>query len=145
MTNLPIQLWNCIINPSVVYPFDDICIEIIIVLKTACTASFWVVRFITIDAERTHSKFHPWLDPMDRCVELLYQQVNLIASPITTIAEALGISLLLYVIRNIHSCHRIRIEIVIDMKSVDIVTFHDVLNYFTDIITILLKSRIHHH
>ena len=64
------------------------------------------------------------------------------ATPVTNISIAFLVGSKLSSIGNLHAWHRIRIEIVVNVQSVNIVTFHDVHHDGTDVVAILLHGWI---
>ena len=143
IANFPINLWYAIVYPTIVYPLQYVGIEVVIVLQTICTtAMLWVVLLITIDTERRHTKLHPRLTTTDRLAQLLDKEVYIITSPIVDIGESTSVTLEISLVWNSLSCSRIRIEIVINMQAINIISTHYIVNDCTDIIAILWQRRV---
>ena len=76
----------------------------------------------------------------DCTMELINQVVHILPAPLAFAAVALfGV---LPVIIEILTLDRIRIEIVIDMQTVDIITCYDISNHSTYVVTIALQCRV---
>ena len=142
VANLPVNLRNIIINPSFTCPKEYIGIKIIIVLQTIGVASQWIALLITINTERTDTKLHPRLDATNRFVKLLYQHIHITTTPICLIGETSTITGETCIIRKIQSINRIRIEIIIHVNSIYIITRHNIGHNFTDMLPAFGKCRI---
>ena len=145
VTNLPIDLRRTVINEAIVNPEENICIEIIVVLKTESLRSNRRVFPVAIDTERRNAELHPRLDTMDGFTQLLDEPAHIISSPIADITESARIGCIHLLIRNLLASYRIRIEVIVDMKPIDIITVHNISSHLTSIICSLLKCRIEKH
>ena len=74
---------------------------------------------------------------MNGLIKLLYKDVDIVTSPVADIIETAIVSLILLLVIDDLSCCRIRIEIVVNVKSVDIIPFDDVVDHVTHIISSL--------
>ena len=63
-------------------------------------------------------------------------------APVATVADAVVISLIGGIVGNLQAGYGIRIEVVVNMQTVNIIACHDVANYFTDVVTILFQGGI---
>ena len=79
---------------------------------------------------------------MHGLIELLNEEIHVVATPVAPVLEAVGILLELCIIGNGQSCHRIGIEVVVHVNTVYIVAGDNVMSYFTDIVTILGNARV---
>ena len=75
---------------------------------------------------------------MDGLVNLFYKQVYIMAPPVAAIGKAIAKEPKLRIVRNLYTWGRIWIEIVVDVESVYIVSFHNVAHYVADEVTTLL-------
>ena len=142
VTDFPVNLWNIIINPSFTCPKQYIGIKIIIVLQTIGVTSQRITLLITINTERTDTKLHPWLDATNRFVKFLYQHIHITTTPICLIGKTSTITGKTCIIRKIQSINRIRIEIIIHVNSIYIITRHNIGHNFTDMLPAFGKCRI---
>ena len=145
VTYLPINLRHTVIDEAIVYPEENISIEIIVVLKSEGLGANWRVFPVAIDTERRNAELHPRLDTMDGFTQLLDEAAHIVSSPVADVTESARIGSIHLLIRNLLACYRIRIEVVVDMKTVDIITAHDISSHLTGIIGSLLESRIEKH
>ena len=145
VANLPIDLRHAVIDEAIVYPEENIGIEIIVVLKTESLRTNRRVFPVAIDTERRNTELHPRLDTMDGFPQLLDKAAHIVSSPVADVAETARIGCIHLLIRNLLASYRIRIEVVVDMKTVDIITAHDISSHLTGIICSLLESRIEKH
>ena len=97
-----------------------------------------IVLLITVDSKRTDTKLHPRLHTMDSLVQLFDKQIHLMTSPVALVTIPLRIGTELSLVRNLNTRHRIRIEIVVNMQAVNIISRQDIFNNATNIVTILL-------
>ena len=142
VANLPVNLRYAIVHPAVGIPQQYVGIQVIVVLETVGTTAIGIVFLVAVDAERRHTDLHPRLGLVDSLVKLFDEEVDIETSPVTTIADAVGVGTILGVVGNLHASHGIRIEIVVDMEAIDIVARHDIANYRADIVAALLQGRI---
>ena len=145
VTNLPIDLRHAVIDEAIVYPEENIGIEIIVVLKAEGLGSDWRVFPVAIDTERRNTELDPRLDTMDGFAQLLDEAAHIVSSPVADITESARIGCIHLLIRNLLACYRIRIEVVVDMEAINIITAHDISSHLTGIIGSLLESRIEKH
>ncbi len=59
---------------------------------------------------------------MDGFTQLLDEPAHIISSPIADVTETARIGCIHLLIRNLLASYRIRIEVVVDMKTIDIIT-----------------------
>ena len=79
---------------------------------------------------------------VDGFVELLDEEVHIVTTPITTIANAIIILTILGIVWNRLTSSRIRVEIVVHVDAVDVVAGDDVTGNFTDIVAILRDAGV---
>ena len=82
---------------------------------------------------------------MDGFTQLLDKAAHIISSPVADIAETARIGCIHLLIRNLLASYRIRIEVVVDMEAINIITAHDISSHLSGIIGSLLESRIEKH
>ena len=142
VSNLPIQLWHAIVHPTIVDPQKNVGIEIVVVLQSSGIAAHRrISSLIAINTKGRDAKLHPRLYFMDGCRHLLNEQIHVVAPPIA-FAESLSVILVEPIIVKRLSGNGIRIEVVIDMQSVNVVSRDDILHHITYIISVFLQSRI---
>ena len=142
IANLPVNLRHTIVKPAIIHPHQHISIQVIIVLQAVGITADSSILLVTVDTKRRDTHLYPRLHGMYRLIELLDKQVYVIPAPVATILDAITMKTILRIIRNNLSCCRIRIEIVIHMNTIHIVTGHDILGHLTDIVTVLRNTRI---
>ena len=82
---------------------------------------------------------------MDGLSQLLHKTTYIVASPILNIGKAMIHALIELLVWNLLACYRIRIEIIVDVKSVDIVSAHDIGCHTTSIVGCLLQTGVEQH
>ena len=142
MPYLPVYLRNIIIDPTIARPKQYICIQIVIVLQAVGLASERIVLFVTVDTKRTNTELHPRLQATNSLVYLLNQYINIAPAPVGTIGEPSAVTGKACVIRKVHAFCRIRIEIIIHMNSVYIVTRNNVRHHHANMTTTFGQCRI---
>ena len=142
VTYLPVELWHAVVHPTVVHPHQHIGIQVIVVLQTVSVAADGRILQVAVDAERRHTELHPRLHSHDSVVKLLHKTVHVVAAPVADVADTIRVITEKICVWNFLASHRIRIEIVVDMQSVNIVAAQDVAHHRTDILTVLSHSGI---
>ena len=143
MTNLPIQLWHTIVNPSVVHPQQYVGIKVVIVLCTfGKAAHLYSIAFVAIDAKRRYAELHPRLQTVDGFATLFYEYVHIVATPVLTIADAIAVRSIFAVVWYLQPSYWVRIEIVIHMYAVNVVTLDDVVHHLYNILAVLAHTWI---
>ena len=142
MSYFPINLWDIIINPSFTRPKQHIGIQVIIILQTIGITAQRITLLITVNAERTDTKLHPRLYGTDCLMKLFNQHIDITTTPIGLIRKTTAITGKARVIRKVHSLHGIRIEIIVHVDSIHIITGHDIGHDFTNIVPTFRKCRI---
>lgn len=82
---------------------------------------------------------------MDGFTQLLDEPAHIISSPVADVTETARIGCIHLLIRNLLASYRVRIEVVVDMEAVDVITAHDISSHLAGIICSLLKRRIEKH
>ena len=140
MANLPIDLWYTVVHPTLVNPEKDIGIKVIIALQALCLAARRVTAHITVNSERRYTELHPWLKLAHGAMKLVYKVINVLPAPLAlaciSILGELGFVIELLAL------YRIRIEVVINVKTVDIVTCNDIGHHLAYMVTVTLQRRI---
>ena len=120
MSDLPIELRCTIIDPAFFHPEQDIGIQIVIILQSARVASVFVRAFVAINSERTDSEPYPWFCCSDGLLQLLNETVHIVAPPVVPVTEGItcrfAVAFEALGIGKFFACHRIRIEIIVDMN-----------------------------
>ena len=145
VANFPIQLRHGIVNKSIVHPEQHISIEIIIVLQAVGLRTVRIGTLVAINTERRNTKLHPRLDGMNGFTQLLNETAYIVTAPITDIAESSRMLSVERLIRNLLACYRIRIEIIINMESIDIISSYNISCNTASILSSLSQSRIEKH
>ena len=76
---------------------------------------------------------------------MLYESAYIISSPISNLPITMRVLLKQGLVWNLFACYWIRIEIVIYMETVHIISADDVGCHFADIICRFLQTRIEEH
>ena len=139
---LPINLRNVIINPSFTCPKQYVGIKIIIVLQTICVAAQRICFLIAVNTERADSELHPRLDAPYCFMKFLDQDIHVATTPVRLITETASVTGKARIVREIDSLDRIRIEIIVHVDSIYIVTGYNIGNNLADMLTAFGKCRI---
>ena len=142
ITYFPIQLGHAVVQPTVVYPQQNIGIEVVVVLCAVGIATCGRTLLVAIDAEWRYTNLYPRFHIVDGLVELLDKQVHIIAAPIVLILETIRVIVEQLIVGNRLALHGIWVEVIVHVDAVYIVATHDVLSYLADIVAILLHTRI---
>ena len=142
MADFPIELRRAIVQPAVVYPKQHVGIEVVVVLQ-ACrgTAVLRVGALVAVDAKGRYAHLHPGLARVHRLVELLDKQVDVVAPPVSDVAEAARVSPEVSLVGDSLTVG-VGVEVVVDVKSVHIIASHDVVGHTADIVAVLLQSGV---
>ena len=65
LANLPIELRNHVVNPTLLHPKKDISIELVVVLQTIGLATTFVILFVAPDTEWRDTKLYIRFDAVD--------------------------------------------------------------------------------
>ena len=142
VTNLPIELWHTIIAPPLVNPLDYIGIEVIVVLKSLCVRTCRRNVLVSENTKRRNTKFNPWLYCVNRIRKLFHENINIMTTPVITIGKAIVITFEVVIIGNHIAWCWVWIEIIVNMKSIDVVTTNDIGCHTADIFAVLRQCRI---
>ena len=142
IANLPINLRHAIVHPTFSIPQQHVGIEVVIVLQTISAAAVGVALLVTIDAEGRDANLHPRLGVVNGTIELFDKQVDVIAAPVATVADAVVVGAELGCVGNLNASHGIGIEVVIDVQSIDVIACHDVADDIADIVAAGLQGRV---
>ena len=142
MTDFPIKLRNVVIHPTIVYPHQDIGIKVIIILESIGCTTVRIVLLIAVDTERRNPEFHPRLALANCFMDFLDQDIDIVTSPISLIGITTAIFCKGQIIRKIYARSRIRIEIVVHVERIHIVTGNDIADNLADILAVFRQSRI---
>ena len=82
---------------------------------------------------------------MDGFAQLLDEAAHVVASPVTDVSESPALLTEELLVWNLLAGCGIRIEIVVDMETIDVVAAHDVGCHTAGIVGCLLESRIEEH
>ena len=139
---LPIDLGHAVVEPAVVDPQQHVGIEVVVVLQTVGLTAYGRILGITVDAEGRDAHLDPGFSLMDGLVELLDEEVDVVAAPVTTVAYAIVVGVILGIVGDGLTGCGIGIEIVVHVDAIHVVTADDVLGYSTDIVAVLGNARI---
>ena len=140
MSYFPIYLRNAIIHPSLLYPKEYICIQFVVTLQSVGLAAMLPALFVAIDSEWRYAELYPRLDLAHCTMKLIYQVVDILASPCSPICAAALLEP--FVIGELSTFYRIRIEIVIDMQTINIVACKYIPYDAAYMVTVRLQCRI---
>ena len=85
MPYLPINLWYTVVYPPVVNPKQHVGIEVVVVLQAVSITAYRRRFPVSVNAERRHAKFHPRLHVGYGVVELTYEKVDIVTSPVAKV------------------------------------------------------------
>ena len=126
VSDLPIDLGDVIIDPTLLYPIGDIGVEVVVVLQTVgiATRSVCGAFLVAVDAEGTDTEAYPRLGEQDGTFQFPDQGIHVLPAPIVPLRLAVSFSQAVFpeavIIRERHTRCGIGIEIIvhIDRKSV---------------------------
>ena len=144
MTYLPVYLRYVVIHPTLAHPFQHIGIEVVIVLQTFGFGTHRVVPLVAVYAERTYTELAPGLHALDGFVELLDELVHIVASPVVA-RHAVAVLLIRGIVGDGQAVGRIRIEIIVDVQAVHVVTLHNVHGHTADVVAVLRLAGVEEH
>ena len=142
MSYLPVYLRNVIVHPALACPQKHIGIQIIIILQAIRIAAQRVAFLIAIDAERTYSELHPRLQPANRLVYLLNEDIHIAAAPVRHIAETAAIACKARIIRKVLPFNGVRIEVIIHVNGIHIITRNNIGDHLTDMVAAFGQCRV---
>ena len=82
---------------------------------------------------------------MDGFAQLLDEAAHVVASPVADVSESPALLTEELLVWNLLAGCGIRIEIVVDMETIDVVAAHDVGSHTAGIVGCLLESRVEEH
>ena len=85
VAHFPIKLWKVIVHPTLVYPFQHIGIEVVIILQTCGCTSIGISTLVAIYTEGRNAKLHPRLHLTYLLTHLLHKCIHILSAPITTV------------------------------------------------------------
>ena len=144
-TNVPINLRNIVVHPTLIHPIHNVGIKIIVVLRTPCGTTLTTVlprRTVTIYAKRRYTKFHPRLDRTHQPMQVTNEQIHIVTPPILNVGKAARVSIIVWLIGQRKSVDGIRIEIVVHVDAIHIVVVQNVFHHHASIKTVLLQGWI---
>ena len=148
MSDLPIDLGDVIIDPTLLYPIGDIGVEVVVVLQTVgiATRSVRSAFLVAVDAEGTDTEAYPRLGEQDGTFQFPDQGIHVLPAPIVPLRLAVSFSQAVFpeavIIRERHTRRRIGIEIIVHMDRVHVVTADDITHYPADKLTAFRQSRV---
>ena len=135
MTDFPIYLRNIIIDPAFACPQQDISIQIIIILQTICLTPQRISAFITINAERTDPELYPRFYFTHSLMYLFDKDVHIAATPVGFVRKTSSVTGETVIIGEIFPGNRIRIEVIVHMDGIHIITGNDIGNHHANMLT----------
>ena len=142
MAYLPIYLRNVIVYPTFVHPQQDIGIQIIVILQSSSFATFRRCSLVTIYSERRNTELYPRLALTNCLMKFFDKYIYIVSSPLISVGKSTTICSEAYVIRKIFSRIRIRIEIIIHMNGIYVISVYDVAHNLAYILSVVWKSWI---
>ena len=148
VSDLPIDLGDVIIDPTLLYPIGDIGVEVVVVLQTVgiATRSVCGAFLVAVDAEGTDTEAYPRLGEQDGTFQFPDQGIHVLPAPIVPLRLAVSFSQAVFpeavIIRERHTRCGIGIEIIVHMDSVHVVTADDITHYPADKLTAFRQSRV---
>ena len=101
---------------------------------------------VSVDAKGTDAETYPRFGTQDGLLDLFYQLVDILSSPITPLClgKALGASILpeTLIVREGHSSYGIGVEIVIHVNGIHIITGDNIMNNFANELATGGQARI---
>ena len=149
MANLPIELGNHVVDPSRLCPKQHVGIKVVVALRTVGLRTSLPALLVAVDAEGTDAEAHPWFDGADVVVYRLDKDVHAATTEVAQIGTTVRIEAHLRSISleggdvvELLAGHRIRIEVVVHVDGIHVVTLHDVDHHRANPRTAFGQSRI---
>ena len=138
----PVYLRHAVVEPAVVHPQQHVGIEVVVVLQSVGIAADAAGALVAVDAERRDAHLHPRLGLVDGLIELLNEEVHVVAAPVATVTNAIAIlSELRIVGYGLSSCG-IGIKVVVHVDTVHVVAGDDVACHLADVVAVLWNAGI---
>ena len=92
VSDLPIDLGDVIIDPTLLYPIGDIGVEVVVVLQTVgiATRSVRGAFLVAVDAEGTDTEAYPRLGEQDGTFQFPDQGIHVLPAPIVPLRLAVS-------------------------------------------------------
>ena len=133
---LPVELRGDVVDPLVLCPQQHVGVEGIVVLQAVAVGAARIGLLVAPDAEGRDAEAHPRLGRLDGGVEFLDEQVHVVASPVV-FRHSVAVLGVCGLVGYILTCHRVWVEIVVDVYGVDVVTAHDVAHHALYVLAVL--------
>ena len=111
---LPVDLRHAVVHPSVVDPHQHVGVQVVVVLQAVGgTAYYRVALLVPVNAERRHAELDPGLYLVYRLMQLFHEHVDVVASPVAAVFNAIVVCLELFVVRDALSWSGVGVEVVV--------------------------------
>ena len=138
----PVDLRHTVVHPSFLHPQQDVGIEVVVVLQSVGVAADVGAALVAVDSEWRHAHFHPGLHRPHRVVQLLDEQVHVVAPPVADVLESSWIALKVLLVGNLLSGNGVGVEVVVVVESVNVVAPQYVAAYVADEVAVLLQRGV---
>ena len=105
-------------------------------------ANVWCTLLIPVNSKGRYTEFDPRFHSMNGFAKLLYKHIDIVATPVLNATEATSIEAKLFQIRNALSRSRIRIEVIVDMQTVHIVSLQNIRYDVANVIPVFRNTWI---
>ena len=104
-----------------------------------------VAGLVAPDAKGADAEAYPWFCARsDGVVNFLDEQIHILTAPVTS-AHSLTVFGVRGIVRKFVACHRIWVEIVVEVYSIDVIAVDDVHDHFGDELTVFGQSGVEIH
>ena len=141
VADLPIELRQHVVHPTVTGPQQHIGIELVVVLQAVGRTAVGVALLVTVDTEGADTEAHPGVARLDNPAQLLDEQVHILATPVTPL-HTVTIAGVAVIVGKLAAGNRIGIEIVVHVDGIDIVASHNIVDHPADKLAALGQSRV---
>ena len=140
----PVELREHVVDPAFAGPEGYVGIKSVVVFEAVGVAAAGVAFLVAPYSEGANAEAHPWLPCDDSLVDLLDEEVHIVAAPVASVHALAGAGIG-GIVGEIDTRLGVGVEIVVHVDSVDVVAAHDVINYAHDEVAVLLQCRVEVH
>ena len=137
----PVELRHHIVHPPLGGPLEAVGIQGVVALQPIGLAAVGVTGLVAPDAEGADAEAHPGLHLLDGIVQLLDEQVHVVAAPVVPVPTD-AILIVRSRIGELSALDGIGIEIVVHVQCINVIATQDVTHHLIDKVTTLGQTRV---
>lgn len=137
----PVELRHHIVHPPLGGPLEAVGIQGVVALQPIGLAAVGVTGLVAPDAEGADAEAHPGLHLLDGIVQLLDEQVHVVAAPVALVpSDAVGV--ITGRIGKVNPFDRIGIKVVVHVDGINIISLQDVAHHAVDEVAALGQAWV---